>query len=286
MEKCLEATTQLEKFASQFGSLEDSLFSFEGGGVSGVATMPLMPNQEIEAATVASARVEDMEKYELLSEIKVLTETFATLESSMDFKSKLFDEMTKTYEFKVNALEEKNSLLEAGFQRMARVLETQERQLLEMRLEKEGKPSDAVYGNSYTLLQVQDNIQIIEGENEMLRQRVRALELELSEAAFESRKMMPFSSVSVSSSSFATLVADATMSSAEASVSVASQGGAILPKPPSDPVPAHIRQVQKLQMQVEECERERSSFKKLIGLGIAKGIKKMRTALNLWSPVY
>jgi hypothetical protein len=204
----------------------------------------------------------------------------------MDFKSKLFDETIKSYEFKVNALEEKNSLLEAGFQRMAGVLEKQERQLLEMRLEKEGNPSEAVDDNSDTLLQVQDNIQIIEGENEMLRQRVRALELELSEAAFESRKMMPVSSISVSSSSFATLVADATMSSAETSFSVTSRRAAILPKPPSDPVPAHIHQVQKLQMQVEEYQRERSSFKKLIGLGISKGIEKARTALNLWSPVY
>jgi hypothetical protein len=256
----------------------DSLFSYEGGGGSGAATMPLMPNLEIEAATVASARGEDMEKYELLSEINVLTENFATLESSMDFRSKLFDEMIKSYEIKVNALEEKNSLLEAGFQRMAGIMEKQEQQLLEMRIVEKGNPSKGVDDDADTLLHVQDDFQMIECENEMLRQRVRALELELSEAAFESRKMMPMSS--------AILARDALMSSAEASVSVTSQSATILPKPPSEPVPAHIHQVHKLQLQMEEYERERSSFKKLIALGIVRGLEKVKIALNIWSPVY
>ncbi|KAL3810287.1 hypothetical protein ACHAXA_008655 [Cyclostephanos tholiformis] len=276
----------LQKFASQFGSLEDSLFSFEGGGISGVATIPRMPNLKIEAATVASTRVEDMEKYELLSEINFLTETFATLESSIDFKSQLFEETIKSYEFKVNALEERNSLLEMGFQRMTGVLEKQEQKLLEMRLKKEGNSAVAVDSNAFTLTQVQDSLQIMEGENEMLRQRVRALELELSEAAFESRKIMPANSVAIAASTFANDVSDDTMSSAEASVSITFQSAPILPKPPSEPVPAHILQVQKLQMQVEEYERERSSLKKLFELGIVRGLEKVRMALNPWNPAY
>ena len=245
-----------------------------------------MPNLEIEAATVASTRVEDMEKYELLSEINFLTETFATLESSIDFKSQLFEETIKSYEFKVNALEERNSLLEAGFQRMTGVLEKQEQKLLEMRLKKEGNSAVAVDSNAFTLTQVQDSLQIIEGENEILRQRVRALELELSEAAFESRKIMPANSVAIAASTFANDVSDDTMSSAEASVSITFQSAPILPKPPSEPVPAHILHVQKLQMQVEEYERERSSLKKLFELGIVRGLEKVRMALNPWNPAY
>jgi len=251
-----------------------------------------MPNLEIEAVTVASAiqkefRV-DVEKYELLSELNALTETFATLGLSMDYKSQLFEETIKSYEFKVNQLEEKNSLLEAGLQRMTGILEKQEHQLMEMRGETEEPPAEAVESNADIefLLQVQDNLQITVCENEILRQRVRALELELSEASFASRKAMPTPSVVVAARSVAVLVPEAMKTSAEASVSVSFQSAKLSPKPPSEPVPAHILHLQRLQMQVEEYECERSSVKKLFGLGIIRGINKVGRALNHWSPIH
>ena len=249
-----------------------------------------MPNLEIEAVTVASTNQKelsvDVEKYELLSELNALTETFATLGLSMDYKSQLFEETIKSYEFKVNQLEEKNSLLEAGLQRMTDILEKQEHQLLEMRGEMREPPAEAVENNADIefLLQVQDNLQIT--ENEILRQRVRALELELSEASFESRKAMPTPSVVVAASSVALLVPEAMKTSAEASVSVSFQSAKLSPKPPSEPVPVHILQLQRLQMQVEEYERERSSVKKLFRLGIIRGINKVGRALNHWSPIH
>ena len=251
-----------------------------------------MPNLEIEAVTVASAIQKELsvavEKYELLSELNALTETFATLESSMNYKSQLFEETIKSYEFKVDQLEEKNSLLGAALQRMTGILEKQEQQLLEIRREMEGPPAEGVENSADIgfLFQVQDNLQITEGENEILRQRVRALELELSEASFESRKAMPTPHVAVAASSVAALVPEATKKSAGASVSVSFQSAKLSPKPPSEPVPAHIFQLQRLQMQVEECEQERSSVKKLFGLGIIRGIKKVGRALNHWSPAY
>jgi hypothetical protein len=247
---------------------------------------------EIEAVAVASTIQKelsvDVEKYKLLSELNALTETFATLESSMDYKSQLFEETIKSYEFKVNQLEEKNSLLEAGLQRMTAILEKQERHLLEMRREMEEPPAEAVENNADVgfHLQVQDSLHITEGENEILRQRVRALELELSEASFESRKVMPTPRVVVAASSVAVIIPEATKTSAEATVSVSFQSAKLSPKPPSEPVPAHILQLQRLQVQVEEYERERSSVKKLFELGIIRGINKVGMALNLWSPVY
>ncbi|MFN5999113.1 MAG: hypothetical protein ACK47Z_18615 [Paracoccaceae bacterium] len=243
-----------------------------------------MPNLEIETVMVASAIQKelsiDMEKHDLLSELIALKETFSTLESSMEYKSQLFEETISAYEFKANELEEKNTLLEGGLQQMTVILEMQAQQLLEMRQKMVETPTETVEKNTDSMLLLQ-----VQGENEMLRQRVRAVELELSEAAFESRKVMPAPPVAVASSS-AAIVAEPTKSTVEASVSVSFQSAKLSPKPPSEAPPTHILQLQQLQMKVEEYERERSSVKKLFGLGIIRGINKVGRALNLWSPVY
>ena len=79
-----------------------------------------MPNLEIEAATITSSTQNELlgnigntlERDELLSELNTLTKTFADLESSMDYKSQLYEETISTYQYKVSSLEEKNAMLE------------------------------------------------------------------------------------------------------------------------------------------------------------------------------
>eukprot|EP00571_Detonula_confervacea_P013982 CAMPEP_0172306166 /NCGR_PEP_ID=MMETSP1058-20130122/7292_1 /TAXON_ID=83371 /ORGANISM="Detonula confervacea, Strain CCMP 353" /LENGTH=400 /DNA_ID=CAMNT_0013017969 /DNA_START=63 /DNA_END=1265 /DNA_ORIENTATION=+ len=293
--------------ASQFDRAEDSLFSFEGGGEVKPATRPYMPNLEMEAATITAANQKGLdiiyEKDELFLELNALTKTFDDLQSSMDYKSQVFSETIKTYKYMVESLEEKNVSLEEGLQALTVTLERQGHQLQEVKQEKE----DAVAAKK------------LEGDNEMLRQRLRALELELSEVAFASRKVVPTPPppVTVENTVVIAQTTDAKDSSSVEAVATSRVNTAKLsPKAPSAPVPPHIyqqgqlaatsrintaklspkapvpphiyqqRQLEELQLKMEEYKQERSSVRKLFGLGIRRGMNKVGRAVNLWNPVH
>ena len=216
-----------------------------------------MPNLDLEAATITSSLgttspTATTEKDELLSELATLTKTFANLESSMDYKTKLYEETISTYEHTVSSLEATNDKLEKSIMVLTTTLEKQEEEIKKLQQARS----------------VQDDAK----DNDMLRQRVRALELQLSEVAFESRKVVaPPAAVVVGSAS----------------------SNVHLPKAPSAPVPPHILQQQldqqkldQLELQLEEYKEERKSVRKLFGLGIRRGMNKMGRALNVWNPVY
>ena len=219
-----------------------------------------MPNLDLEAATITSSLgttspTATTEKDELLSELATLTKTFANLESSMDYKTKLYEETISTYEHTVSSLEATNDKLEKSIMVLTTTLEKQEEEIKKLQQARS----------------VQDDAKV-ESDNDMLRQRVRALELQLSEVAFESRKVVapPAAVVAGSASS-----------------------NVHLPKAPSAPVPPHILQQQldqqkldQLELQLEEYKEERKSVRKLFGLGIRRGMNKMGRALNVWNPVY
>lgn len=220
-----------------------------------------MPNLDLEAATITSSLgttspTATTEKDELLSELATLTKTFANLESSMDYKTKLYEETISTYEHTVSSLEATNDKLEKGIMVLTTTLEKQEEEIKKLQQARS----------------VQDDAKGLESDNDMLRQRVRALELQLSEVAFESRKVVaPPAAVVVGSAS----------------------SNVHLPKAPSAPVPPHILQQQldqqkldQLELQLEEYKEERKSVRKLFGLGIRRGMNKMGRALNVWNPVY
>ena len=220
-----------------------------------------MPNLDLEAATITSSLgttspTVTMEKDELLSELATLTKTFANLESSMDYKTKLYEETISTYEHTVSSLEATNDKLEKAIMVLTTTLEKQEEEIKKLQQARS----------------VQDDAKGLESDNDMLRQRVRALELQLSEVAFESRKVVaPPAAVVVGSAS----------------------SNVHLPKAPSAPVPPHILQQQldqqkldQLELQLEEYKEERKSVRKLFGLGIRRGMNKMGRALNVWNPVY
>jgi len=332
--------------ASQFG---DSLFSFEGGSdalKAAAARKPYMPNLEMETAAIiatATKKLEDdmdftMEQDELLLELDTLTKTFDDLQSSMDYKSQLYSETIEGYQSKIVTLEEKNDLLEGGLSVLTLTLERQEEQIEKLLLQPEKDDDDddgtTKEGEQHLLMQVQDEVKNSEKENGMLRQRLRFLEAELSDVAFESRKvvmpdppavvekqtddavvvvasvdndvkltpkapsapvpphihqqrqleLIPDSPVAVE-----TLTDDALNSSSEAAVQVADIDVKLTPMAPSAPVPPHIyqqRQLEQFQQQVNEYKLERSSVRKLFGLGIRRGATKVGKALNLWSPAY
>lgn len=243
-----------------------------------------MPNLEVEAAMDMSTEKDDG----LLSELNALTKSFSDLQSSMDYKSQLYDETIKNYEFKVDSLEEKNTLLEEGLNRLTVSMEGQNQQLQELQQGKKGnaaKEEKNIADDVGFLLQAQENVKVLEGDNEMLRLRLRALEVELSDIAFESRKVIPAALATVANHSVAVQTDVKDPSSAEA-VAISVNSAKLSPK---EPVPPHIyqqRQFEQLQLQVEEYTQERSSVRTLFGLGIRRGVNKVGRALNLWSPLY
>ena len=250
-----------------------------------------MPNLELEEEATTSASIQqglsiidiNTNNDVILSELDALTETFADLESSMDYRAQLYEKTILSYEYKVTALEEKNMMLEAGLQKLTLALDKQEKQLLELRQVKDAPTNVAEVDKAFDvdfLLQVQGNVQTLEDENSNLRQRVRALELEISEAAFESRKVMPAPIAAVAPTSTLT-------SGMEASVVIANTAK-LSPKAPSVPVPPHILQQQlgELHMQSAEYKRERSSALNTVGRGLRNGVNKVGRALNMWNPAY
>lgn len=259
----------------------ESLYSFEGGRAAEAATKPSMPNLEMEAATITTMEGTAMvtEKDDLRAELNALTKTFKDLQSSMDYKSQLYSETIKSYESMVESLEETNASLELGLNALTVTCDKQEQRLKELQQEKGdtiAKEEDDSNNDVSFLLRVQDNVKTLEDDNEMLRCRVRALEVELSDVAFESRhRVMP----------------PAPPATAVVSNPVVTQKAeqSIVPKAPSEPVPQHIlqkHQMEHLQLQVEKYKRERSSVRKLFGLGIRRGMGKMGRALNAWNPVH
>ena len=214
-----------------------------------------MPNLEIESAVAAAAPLDidtTMEKDELVAEIGTLTKTFAELESSMDYKTQLYEEAIATYESTISNLLEKNTILEKSLTSLTAAMEKQQVTIQE--LQKKEVP--------------QVNVKGLEDDNEMLRQRVRTLELQLSEIAFESRQAQPVAAIS-----------------APAAPEVVKH----IPKAPSVPVPSHIaqqHQIELLQSQVAELKQERSSVPKLLRFGIRRGVKKVGKVLNVCSPIY
>lgn len=236
-----------------------------------------MPNLELEeeTATVASLSqglsIIDVNNNNdvILSELDALTETFADLESSMDYRAQLYEKTILSYECKVNALEEKNMMLEAGLQKLTLALDKQEKQLLELRQVKDTPTTvtdvDKIFDVDF-LLQVRGNVHTLEDENLNLRQRIRTLELALSEAAYESRKVVPAPIVAVAPSS--------TLTGATEASAFSVNKVKLMPHAPSVPVPEHILQ-QQLRMKQNS-----------VGHGLRNGIKKMGRVLNLWNPAY
>ena len=96
-----------------------------------------MPNLELEEEATTSASIQqglsiidiNTNNDVILSELDALTETFADLESSMDYRAQLYEKTILSYEYKVTALEEKNMMLEAGLQKLTLALDKQEKQL-------------------------------------------------------------------------------------------------------------------------------------------------------------
>jgi len=145
---------------------------------------------------------------------------------------------------------EKNTILEKSLTSLTATMEKQQVTIQELQQKDKEVP--------------QVNVKGLEEDNEMLRQRVRTLELQLSEIAFESRQVQPVAAIA-----------------APATPEVVKH----TPKAPSIPVPSHIaqqHQIEQLQSQVEELQQGRSSVPKLLRFGM----KKVGKVLNVCSPVY
>lgn len=269
----LKFPTSFSDLAVQFGA-EDSLFSFEGGGLADIAKRPLMPNLEVEAETMDITTGND----DLLRELDALTSTFEDLQSSMDYKSQLYSETIKSYEIKVETLEGKNELLERTLNALTADFEEQEELLNGLRQGKEDAAMEEVLG----LLQAQNNAKVLNEENDALRLRIRALEVELSDVAFESRKFLmpalPTTAAKAATHSIART--DAGESDMEAITSVST--AKFTPKAPTaPPLPLHVHQREHRQF-----EQQQSSVHKSFGLGLRRGMSKVGNVLNLWNPAY
>jgi len=270
----------------------DSLFSFEGGSAAKAAARPHMPNLVVETAAIAATEEKDatfnMEKDELLLELSTLTKTFDELQSSMDYKSQLYTETIKGYESKIENLEKKNALLEKGLDVLTVTLERQEQRTQELQEAKDGGAENGGDRSNADIrfpLRVQDDVKKMEEENETLRKRLRFLEVELSDMAYESRKK----AVAKNPPAALEQQMDTQISRVKAAVGINGAELVQKPKAPSAPIPPHIyqqRQLEQLQQQVNDYKMERSSVRKLFGLGIRRGMTKVGKTLNLWSPVY
>lgn len=240
-----------------------SLLSLEGG-----ATKVTWPNL---------LSKEEVVDEHLVSEINTLSETFSDLQSSMDVKSSLYEETLSTYRTQLANLEEENSFLEEGMKMLTLTLEKQAEEIAKLNNEK--------YEESF--------VHKLEDENEMLRGRVRGLEVELSDVAFESRKVVETGAVGAVKAAaveeVVSVVNEVVNDQVETAVAVEAAEVDLTPKAPSAPIPQHIlqqRQVDELQRQLHEYEEERSSLRKLVGLCFKKGVKKVGKAVDLWRPIY
>jgi len=228
----------------------DRIFSNEGVSSNANARdiKLSMPHLELEKPMMTLGDIDNMgntaksqEKDELLQEINSLTKTYTELKSSMKYKSELYKETISTYEVKVSSLKEKNIMLETGIAALTAKLEEKEGMLDELKHVKEEK----------------GKVKALEGENDMLRHRVRTLELQLSEIAFESRKAVLPSS---------TAVPQASESKESKTVGTAASRSILetkplTPKAPITPVPPHIyqqRQIEHRQKVIKAVESQLS----------------------------
>ena len=301
-------------FRDSVSDYADSLFSLEGGVTTPTAaTRPYMPNLEVEeqlisettatvvaATTTATTTTELLDKDELLMELNSLSETF--------------DDLQSKYETTIDNLKDENSFLEEGIKMLTLTIEQQADQIEQLQkqntlgelLEDEEEESDfdgigAIFENKAAssattdeLAQIQNKVATLETDNEMLRQRVRGLEVELSDVAFESRKIVAAASAQVEAPAAAVLAMEvAAASTAKGTDVVVEQvvkvATTLSPHAPSSPIPQHLLQQQEmemLRMQVHEYEMERKSVRKLFGRGIRGGVKKVGKVLDLWRPIY
>ena len=236
------------------------------------------------------ASKQDVMDEQLVSEINSLSETFSDLQSSIDVKSELYETTLSTYKSQLISLQEENSFLEEGMKMLTLTLEKQADEIHKLNNEK--------YDKSF--------VNEIQEENDMLRLRVRGLEVELSDIAFESRKVQPAKPVLRSDTELklqqVTLTPEAprtpvpgyiiektVVDELSEPIQVAAMEVDLTPKAPKAPIPSHIlhqRQLDELQKQLDAYEQERSSLRKLVGLCFSKAARKVGKAINLWRPVY
>jgi len=294
-------------FRDSVSDYADSLFSFEGGDAT-PATRPYMPNLEAEdqltaaaavtssSTTVVAATTTELDKEALLMELSSLSETF--------------DDLQSKYETTIDNLKEENSFLEEGMKMLAMTIEEQASQIeqlqnqntlggMEVEEENDFDGIGAIFENKSAeaeeLIQFQNKITTLEADNELLRQRVRSLEVELSDVAFESRKIVaaaveaPAAVVAMDAAATSADTNSAATEEVEEVVVEQVKAVTLSPHAPPTPIPQHILQKQEMEMlraQVQEYEAERNSVRKLFGRGIRSGVKKVGKVLDLWRPIY
>ncbi len=304
----------------------DSLFSLEGGPVAAAATRPYMPNLEVEEQLLTSASTTNTEATSASSSSSVTELDKGELLMELNTLSDSFDELQSTFEVTLSNLQDENSFLEEGIKMLTATIDEQAAQIEQLQKQQTlgeivgEEPDDldgigAIFENKVVaddteLAEVQNKAETLEKDNEMLRQRVRALEVELSDIAFESRKIVS-SAAAVEDAAAAVMEAvaptisevnaDAVVEDIVAAPSEEVTVGAVIeetnaasevnlsPHAPSTPIPQHIlqqKEIDYLRMQVREYEAERKSVRKLFGRGIRRGAKKVGKVLDLWKPIY
>ena len=224
--------------------VQESLFSCEGGGGILSATRPVMPYIDMsevvpavhQVVTITSsppslAIIDNSIQQQQQQGHELIT---AAADMEMEKYELLMDmfALESMYVSKIDQLTEMNNLLEAKlFQ---------------------------------TLTDMED-------DNSILRQRVRALELELSEVAYSSRKSMPLS------------VTTTVASSAAATTPL------LVPKPPPKPPPNVLTSMQQFQQQQQQVEmykhEQQSSARKVLQLSIRTIGTRIGKILNMFNPV-
>ena len=291
----------------------DSLFSLEGGLAEEQLLTTESTTTDAAAASISSSSVTELDKGELLMELQNLSDSF--------------DELQSTFETTINNLHDENSFLEEGIRMLTATIDEQAAQIEQLQKQQTlgevvGEEADdfdgigAIFENKVVadeteLAEVQNKAETLEKDNEMLRQRVRALEVELSDIAFESRKIVSSAAAvedaaaavmeavapTISEVNAAAVVEDITTAASDEvtdgiiieETNAASEVAKLSPHAPSTPIPQHIlqqKEIDFLRMQVREYEAERKSVRKLFGRGIRRGAKKVGKVLDLWRPIY
>ena len=227
--------------------VQESLFSCEGGGGILAATRPVMPHLDMsevvpavhQVVTITSSptslaiidnsiQQQQQQGHELITAAADMEMEKYHLLMEMSTLTDTFASLESMYVSKIDQLTERNNLIEA--------------KLLQ------------------TLTDMED-------DNSILRQRVRALELELSEVAYSSRKSMPLS------------VTTTVASSAAATTPL------LVPKPPPN-VPTSMQQFHQQQQQVEMYKHEQqSSARKVLQLSLRTIGTRIGKMLNMFNPV-
>jgi hypothetical protein len=239
-----------------------SLLSLEGGATK-VTTWPNLLSIAKEKEVMDNTFVED---------IHTLSETFSNLQSSIDTKSTLYEETLSTYRTQIINLQEENSFLEEGMRMLTLTLEKQADEIA--KLNNERYEAAFVHG--------------LQEDNALLRSRVRGLEVELSDFAFESRKIAVVDSAAQPVTA-KTEPVENSLSMEQVENPIDQSSSDLTPKAPTAPIPQHIlyqRQVDQLQRQLQEYESERASLRKLVGLCFKRATNKVGRAMNMWRPVY